>query len=187
MDVRHRLATIAGKLMRPIRAGERSLAISELRAKPLHVHAMDFTDGARIPERHTGTSGIEPELSWEHPPEGTKEVVLLCEDPDAPLPKPFTHWIVHGISPETTAYATEARAEWSSGVRGRSGRNSSGKVGFVGPMPPPGHGVHHYHFEVFALDAPLALPANPDRDRLVNAMRGHVIASGETVGTYEAR
>jgi hypothetical protein len=65
------------------------------------------------------------------------------------------------------------------------GRNDMHRDGYYGPEPPPGHGVHHYHFQVFAVDRPLDVGTPIDRDRLVQALRGHVVGWGELVGTYE--
>ncbi|MGH7137482.1 MAG: YbhB/YbcL family Raf kinase inhibitor-like protein, partial [Pirellulales bacterium] len=62
----------------------------------------------------------------------------------------------------------------------------SGKtVGYRGPAPPKGHGVHHYHFHLYALDAPLSLAAKADKKQLLAAMKGHILAEGELVGTYQ--
>ena len=69
----------------------------------------------------------------------------------------------------------------------RQGKNSAGQIGYTGPMPPVGHGEHHYHFQLFALDAPLQFEHEPDRDDLVAAISGHVLASGEVIGTYERK
>ena len=67
------------------------------------------------------------------------------------------------------------------------GRNSRGQIGYMGPRPPEGDPPHHYHFQVFALDAPLTMPPGADREALLAAMRGHVLARGETVGTFQKR
>jgi Raf kinase inhibitor-like YbhB/YbcL family protein len=64
------------------------------------------------------------------------------------------------------------------------GRNSRGQVGYMGPRPPAGDPAHHYHFQVFALDTMLSLPPGAERDAVVTAMNGHVLARGETVGTF---
>jgi Raf kinase inhibitor-like YbhB/YbcL family protein len=65
------------------------------------------------------------------------------------------------------------------------GKNSWGTVGYRGPAPPPGHGVHHYHFKLYALDAALDVRPGLEKDQLLSAMRGHILAEGEIVGTYE--
>jgi hypothetical protein len=187
MSLTHRVARLAGKLLSPVRAGDEKLAISKLEAeRKLRVQASDFVDGGPLPERHAGKAASPPGLSWVDPPVDAKELVIVCEDPDAPFPKPFAHWIVYGIPPTTAAYPDEAM-EGTLAAPSKTGKNSKGKLGFAGATPPPGHGVHHYHFQVFALDSALSLGAGADRDTVVTAMRGHVLASGEVVGTFEAR
>ncbi|HWE27014.1 MAG TPA: YbhB/YbcL family Raf kinase inhibitor-like protein, partial [Polyangia bacterium] len=115
-----------------------------------------------------------------------QELVVLCEDPDAPKPQPFVHWIVTGVPPDTTELLEglpPSPTPLSSGAA--QGRNDMGKHGYYGPEPPPGHGVHHYHFQVFAVDRALDVRTPADRDALVQALRGHVVGWGELVGTYE--
>jgi phosphatidylethanolamine-binding protein (PEBP) family uncharacterized protein len=87
---------------------------------------------------------------------------------------------MHRIAPELHDVAEGRPAAGAS-----EGRNSTLRDGWTGPNPPPGHGVHHYHFELFALDSPLDVDEDAGRDALVRAMRGHVLASGDLVGTYE--
>jgi hypothetical protein len=69
----------------------------------------------------------------------------------------------------------------------QQGLNSWGRgnVGYRGPEPPPGHGVHRYQFKLYALDTPLNLAGGIDKDALLQAMEGHIIASAQLTGTYE--
>jgi Raf kinase inhibitor-like YbhB/YbcL family protein len=67
------------------------------------------------------------------------------------------------------------------------GANFTGKVGYYGPHPPAGDPPHHYHFQIFALDTVLQLPANFNRHALINAMKGHVLAKGDLVGVYQRK
>jgi Raf kinase inhibitor-like YbhB/YbcL family protein len=187
MTLLHDAARLAGKLLTPLRAGDDKLAtVAEGRATKLTVTTSAFVPGGPIPARHAGEQGIAPALAWGDEPAGTKEFVVLCEDPDAPFPKPFVHWVVYGIPPTTRSLPEGITEHSVVSPKTFQGKNSTGGYGFTGPKPPPGHGVHHYHFQVFALDEALALGLGADRDILVEAMRGHVLASGETVGTYEA-
>jgi Raf kinase inhibitor-like YbhB/YbcL family protein len=106
----------------------------------------------------------------------------MCEDPDAPFPEPFVHWIVYGIPPTVHALDGARATQW------KEGRNSKLQTGFTGAAPPSGHGVHHYHFQVLALDKPLDQEEpGLGRGALLSAMRGHVLAFGDLVGTYERR
>jgi Raf kinase inhibitor-like YbhB/YbcL family protein len=149
-----------------------------LRQPTLTVESPAFPPNRPIPPRHAGAKGRSPALRWPRPPQGTRELVLLVEDPDAPTAKPFVHWIVAGLPPDTIELAESASAPVQ-------GKNDMGSVGYYGPEPPHGHGVHHYHFQLFALDQPLGLRAPFDRDRLLEAMRGHILTWGELVGTFE--
>jgi len=112
----------------------------------------------------------------------------VVEDPDAPMAEPFVHWLLWNV-PGT---ATELPAGLSRVVRppelpgAVQGHNSGGKLGWHGTQPPEGHGVHHYHFQLFALSATLDhLGPNTSLEELVNALKGLTIASGQLVGTYE--
>ncbi|HLU47937.1 MAG TPA: YbhB/YbcL family Raf kinase inhibitor-like protein, partial [Planctomycetota bacterium] len=124
---------------------------------------------------------VSPPLRWEDLPEGTQEIAILCEDPDAPRTKPWVHWIAWGISPRTDRLMEGATDG------GSEGRNDFGNIGYGGPMPPKGHGTHHYHFKVYALDAPLPLDMGATKDELVRTMSGHVLEEAVLVGTYERR
>ena len=146
----------------------------------LEVKSSAFSNGGAIPRKYTGEGeDVSPPLSWSNVPEGTKEFALICDDPDAPRPTPWVHWVLYKISA-----SVRELAEGSSGGA-REGRNDFGNTGYGGPMPPPGHGVHHYHFKVYALDTELDLPPGATKEQLLGAMKGHVLAEGELVGTYE--
>jgi len=95
------------------------------------------------------------------------------------LPQPFVHWLVYGLRGE------DATLDATRLASAREGRNSTGRKGYVGAAPPPGHGTHHYHFQVFALDIDLALDAGARRSAVLDVMNGHVVAWGELVGSYE--
>ncbi len=110
--------------------------------------------------------------------------MLIVEDPDAPTPMPFVHWIVYGL-PADTADIRGGIEERTSLLGGKQGETTMRHQYYDGPAPPRGHGLHHYHFQVFALDTELDLPPGVGRHRLLEAMEGHVIAAGDLVGTYE--
>ena len=147
---------------------------------PLEVKSSAFAAGGTIPRKYTGEgTDVSPPLSWSNVPEGTKEFALICDDPDAPRPTPWVHWVLYKIPA-----SVRELPEGSSGGA-REGRNDFGNRGYGGPMPPPGHGVHHYHFKLYALDTELDLPPGATKDQVLAAMRGHVLAQGELVGTYQ--
>jgi len=179
-----------GKAIRPIRAGHEKVAVHrpELTAgASIEVSSTAFVEGGAIPRRYAGDGDdVSPALSWSRVPDRTRSVAVLCEDPDAPFPSPFVHWLVHGLP--AMVHSLPEGVGKSATVPGvpaaHQGSNSGHDTGYMGPMPPPGHGVHHYYFQVFALDAALDLDESPTRDELVRAMRGHVLASGSLIGTY---
>jgi len=161
------------------------------KAMKIELKSSAFQNGARIPRKYTGDGeDVSPPLSWSGVPESAKELALICDDPDAPVAEPWVHWVIYGLSPELTSLpeGIPAQSQIDQPVKALQGKNSwsSGRtIGYRGPAPPPGHGTHHYHFKLYALDQPLNLPAGVDKKRLLKAMEGHIIAEGELVGTYE--
>ena len=141
-----------------------------------------FEQGGRIPARHTGEAeDVSPALAWSDVPEGTKSFAVICHDPDAPLIKPgtygFVHWVLYGI-PGSAAELAEGVGEYVQGV------NDFGNAGYGGPMPPEGHGTHHYFFWLLALDAELDLPSGLTMWDLLQRIEPNVIGMNRLVGTY---
>jgi len=181
MTLSHRVARIAGEALSPVRAGTERLASRrfDLAVPKLSVTSDWFEDGAPLPARCTvDGEGVPPPLRWSEPPAEARELVLICEDPDAPLAEPFVHWLVYDIQAEARSL------DAASATHARVGQNSKLDLAFAPAAPPPGHGQHHYHFQLFALDAPLALDRGEGRTKVLEAMEGHVIAYGELVGTF---
>jgi Raf kinase inhibitor-like YbhB/YbcL family protein len=144
-------------------------------------------DGA-IPEKHSGYSqSVSPDLQWSGAPATTGTFALVMEDPDAKAmaPEPFVHWIAYNIPamtmtlPEGVPTTPELKGD---GMQGLNGTKASG---YFGPRPPAGDPPHHYHFQVFALDAELPLRPGANKAALIAAMKGHVVGWGELVGTYK--
>jgi Raf kinase inhibitor-like YbhB/YbcL family protein len=149
-----------------------------------------FEPNQHIPKKHTGEGeDLSPALSWSGAPDNTAEFALICDDPDAPRPEPWVHWVVYKIPASTTSLPEGvARSKTVDAVGGAmQGLNSwpSDNTGYRGPMPPPGHGLHHYHFKLYALDAALDTQPGLSKDELLQAMQGHVLAEAEMIGTYE--
>jgi Raf kinase inhibitor-like YbhB/YbcL family protein len=108
-----------------------------------------FADGSAIPRRFTcDGENLSPPLQWSDPPAGTQSFVLLCDDPDAPSGT-WHHWAAYDI-PRTRAKLPEGAAQDHTL---KQAFNDFRKAGYGGPCPPPGHGVHHYHFRLLALSA----------------------------------
>lgn len=145
----------------------------------IEIRSSAFDAGSRIPREHTGEGrDVSPPLTWTNLPEGTRELALICDDPDAPRAEPWVHWVLYKLAANLTQLG---EGENGGGVEGTT---DFGTTGYGGPMPPPGHGTHHYHFKLYALDAPISLEAGATRKQLLEAMEGHVLARGELIGTY---
>lgn len=153
----------------------------------LTVSSPAFAAGARIPKAHAHAPegrNVSPPLAWEGVPQGAHELALIVDDPDAPRAEPWVHWVVYGIPPSAGGLPEGASSGSGLPDGTRQGENDFDETGWGGPLPPPGHGTHHYHFKVYALDARLDLEPGASKDDLLRAMKGHVLAQGELVGTY---
>ena len=149
--------------------------IAGITAVTLQISSPSFKDNDFIPLKFTceGES-ISPALQVKNIPANTKTLAIIVDDPDAPN-GPFVHWVVWNMPPaETIPEKT---------VAGTMGKNGRGAKGYTGPCPPTG--VHHYHFNVYALDTNLDLPEGAGKEELKNAMKGHILGSGELIGLYK--
>lgn len=147
-----------------------------------------FASGARIPQTFTEDGqDRSPPLAWDGAPEGTAAFALVCDDPDAPSREPWVHWVIYNIAGSARSLPEGVPPNQEAAQLGgaEQGQNSWGTVGYRGPAPPKKHGPHHYHFRLYALDAPLQLKRGADKNQLLAAMQGHVLAEGELVGVYE--
>ncbi len=144
-----------------------------------------FDDGQTIPAKYTADGqNVSPPLQWSDAPEGTQELALIMDDPDAPIGT-FTHWLLWGLGPDLTelpegieAVATVAALEGA-----KQGTSGFRKIGYGGPAPPRGP-AHHYNFTLYALDTTLALEPGASKDKLLRAMEGHILATGKLTGMY---
>ncbi|MCW8141451.1 MAG: YbhB/YbcL family Raf kinase inhibitor-like protein [Planctomycetota bacterium] len=158
--------------------------------RKLQLRSPAFSPGERIPRRHARPpEGLDasPPLTWSLVPEGARELVLICDDPDAPSAEPWVHWVAYRIPAAARALAEGIpKDERPGNPEGMlQGQNSWGRVGYGGPQPPVGHGTHHYHFRLFAIDTHLSLGPGATKEEVLQAIDGHVLAEGELVGTYE--
>ncbi|MCQ4163898.1 YbhB/YbcL family Raf kinase inhibitor-like protein [Tahibacter harae] len=157
-------------------------------APALQVKSAAFGDGQPIPLKHSAyDQGASFPLSWSAGPAGTRSYAIILEDPDVTRPpKPVIHWIAWNIPADVSALREglppQDRLTDPDGLR--QGPNTPGRTGYYGPRPPAGDTPHRYHTQVFALDRMLDLPAGADREALLAAMRGHVLAKGVLVGTF---
>nr|VFJ45957.1 MAG: phospholipid-binding protein, PBP family [Candidatus Kentron sp. DK]VFJ47514.1 MAG: phospholipid-binding protein, PBP family [Candidatus Kentron sp. DK] len=152
-----------------------------------------FAHNGEIPAKYTCQGqDISPPLRWRDVPEGTKSLVLIVDDPDAPDPEAprmtWVHWVLYNLPPEVDGLPAAigkgaTPAELPPGTL--SGTNDWGQTHYGGPCPPIGR--HRYFHKLYALDIALEDMDRPDRDELEDIMEGHVIAHAELVGTYQKR
>lgn len=148
-----------------------------------------FAPGATLPARFTcDGEGVSPPLLWTDPPEGTRSFALIVDDPDAPDPKApqtdWTHWVLYDLPAETRELPEGASTDGlPSGTR--EGMNDWKRPGYGAACPPKGR--HRYVHTLYALDTELPDLGAPSRQKLLEAMRGHVLAQAELIGTYEKR
>jgi len=148
-----------------------------------------FVHEGAIPATYTCQGrDIPVPLAWSGVPAGTRSLVLIVDDPDAPDPAApkmtWVHWVLYNIPPGTEELKEGVKSsELPKGTL--EGRNDWGRTGYGGPCPPVGR--HRYFFKLYALDVVLPDLGTPDKARLERAMQGHVLAKHEIVGTYAKR
>lgn len=151
------------------------------------IQSATLSPNGMIPLKHSEyADGVSPALSWQAVA-GAKSYALIVEDPDAKPIAPFVHWVAWNIPAGVTALPEglqeQARLTEPEGLL--QGRTSRGSVGYFGPRPPAGDPPHHYHFQLFALDTLLDISPGAERDDVLKAMQGHVLAKGELVGQFK--
>ncbi len=173
------LAVVSGCI-----AGEKKDNIKEENdMQTISISAEAFSNGGNIPDEYTCKGqDVSPALSWKGIPAGTKSWALIMDDPDA-LGRAFVHWMLFNIPAGTQQLPKGVPENETLGDGSRQGMTDSGTPGYGGPCPPPGK-PHRYYFRIYALDTKLDLPARATRNQLENAMKGHILASGELMGKY---
>ena len=143
-----------------------------------------FNNGETIPRKYTGVAeDVSPPLSWTNVPAEARSLALLCEDPDAPGGL-WVHWVLYDISPEVRELGENLeKSQTVLGGAAKQGLTDFRKIGYGGPMPPPGK-AHRYTFKLYALDQPTGLPAKATRSQLLNAIEGHVLAQTQLTGLF---
>ena len=144
--------------------------------------------GAMIPAKYTGDDpDVSPPLEWTAPPAGTKSLVLIVDDPDAPVGT-WVHWVLVGIPPDHRKLPEGVeKAAKPGGLAGAvNGKNDFGRLGYGGPAPPRGP-AHRYFFKLYALDTTLSLSSGATKADVETAMKGHVLAQAELMGRYQRK
>lgn len=145
-----------------------------------------FEDGKPMSARYTCEGDdISPPFKWSGIPEGTRSMVLIVDDPDAPDPKApkmtYVHWVLYNLPSDSGGLPENVRPE-DLPVGTLDGLNDWQRTGYGGPCPPIGR--HRYFHKLYALDTILDDLGHPTKDQLLKAMENHVIAQAQVVGTY---
>lgn len=165
-----------------------TVAIVSRKEKPmaLTIESSAFRANAGIPRKYTCEGDdVSPPLAWSGAPDGAKSFALIIDDPDAPDPKApktvWVHWVVYNLPSFTHALAEGASRKMPAGAR--NGKNDWQRTGYGGPCPPTGR--HRYFHKLYALDVELPDLHDPTKAQLESAMKGHILAQAEIVGTYQ--
>lgn len=190
---------LAGRLLRGRRAGETHLAwnLPNLAGpEAMTLTSQAFTDGGSIPLEHAGNraggQNVSPDLAWSAVPDGCAQLLLVIEDIDAPMPKPFVHCValIDPSRPVVTPTALDAAAlsATAPGAGVQILRSGMGR-GYLGPEPIKGHGPHRYVFQLFALPTAMTVTgtalAQAKPRAVLAAVSGPVLARGRLTGSYE--
>ncbi len=149
----------------------------------MQIQSSAFNEGDTIPTKHTCEGeDVSPQLSWSAPPEGTRSLALICDDPDAPVGT-WVHWVLFGLAADTTELPEDVPDGEEVLAGAKHGRNDFGALGYGGPCPPPGP-AHRYFFKLYALDFKPALGAGASKAELMSEIAGHILAEGRLMGRY---
>lgn len=162
-------------------------------ADTINVGSSAFEHHGTVPLAYTAYGDNKaPQITWSNLPAGTVQLALVMDDPVAPTPEPFVHWVAYNI-PANAAELPEGLTKDAevSGVAGLEGMingvNGIRQTGYFGPRPPVDGKLHAYHFRIYALDTALNLPAGLNKQQLLEAIDGHVLGTGMLMGHYEQK
>jgi len=146
--------------------------------KDLRISSPDIENLGPIAVKYTKSDqNLTPRIEISGVPAGAVELAIICHDPDAPMPLGFTHWLLYGLPPEHLSLGADADERFT------PGRNDYGTVGWGGPQPPAGHGVHHYFFWVYALSR--KVDGAPSREEFLSTYADSILEQARFVGTFE--
>ncbi|MGJ7563175.1 YbhB/YbcL family Raf kinase inhibitor-like protein [Variovorax sp. GB1R11] len=189
-----KLPDVIGHALHGVRAGLDEIVFNTLGMREgmasIEITSAAFVDHGPLPTRCTADApdgeGVSPPLRWTGLPAGTASLLLIVEDADSPTPNPLVHAIVVDLPPaDGLLVEASIPSPGNEGTGLNIGRNSALQAAWLPPDPPPGHGVHRYAFQLFALGQAPDFSDSPGRDEVVEALRKHAIASGLLIGTHE--
>ncbi|MEQ8312498.1 MAG: YbhB/YbcL family Raf kinase inhibitor-like protein [Gammaproteobacteria bacterium] len=155
-----------------------------------------FDHHGMVPEENSAYGdNVSIDLNWSNLPAGTEQLALIMDDPVVVeigmMETPFVHWVVYNIPASASGLPAgmSSDAEVSApGLQGAiNGHNGLRRPGYFGPRPPANGQLHAYHFRVYALDSELDLEPGLNKDQLLDAMDGHILATGMLMGHYERK
>lgn len=188
-----KVPSVIGRLLKRARPGTEEIALNDPAFADvpctITVESSAFRDGGDLPVSCTDDGEkLSPAIAWRGVPAEAEAVVVIVEDADSPTPTPLVHAIIIDLPGEDGQLnAGDLEGPTSTGEGHELGKNSFKKTEYLPPDPPKGHGPHRYCFEVFALDRRLDFDKPPSRKQVIEAMEGHVLATGCLVGVYERR
>jgi Raf kinase inhibitor-like YbhB/YbcL family protein len=144
-----------------------------------------FAHNGSMPKQYTCEGkDISPPLTWSDIPGKAKSLALIVDDPDAPDPAAprmtWVHWVVYNLPVSSTGLAEAAKSLPAGALEGL---NDWQRTGYGGPCPPIGR--HRYFHKLYALDTVLPDLKKPNKARLEQAMKGHIVAEAQLIGTYQ--
>ncbi len=175
---------LAGCLCTACGAGQRESTGGQTMS--IQITSTAFSEAKPIPRKYTGEDAdVSPPLKWTGAPVNTQSFALISDDPDAPVGT-WVHWVLYDVPPATAELSENVDKVLTLPNGGKQGRNDFGRIGYGGPMPPPGK-PHRYFFKLYALDKSLDLKPGATKKELVKAMEGHTLAEGQLMGTYQRK
>ena len=149
----------------------------------LEISSSAFAEGEMIPTRYTCDGpDVSPDLSWSGVPETAKSLALICDDPDAPMGT-WVHWVLFNMPASADGLPAGIPPDATLENGARHGTNDFRRLGYGGPCPPGG--THRYFFKLYALDCALDLESGITKARLLEAMKGHILAEAHLMGKYK--
>lgn len=157
----------------------------------LTIKSPAFENEQKIPVKYScDGESVSPPLLWEGVPDSARSLVLISDDPDAPMGT-WVHWVVYDIPPTITEFpenippVRDLAGLKEQNLGGKQGKNSAGKIGYYPPCPPSG--THRYFFKLYALDTMLGIEPGATKNEILQAMNGHVIAEAQLMGLYSRK
>ncbi len=155
---------------------------SKNKTMEIKIKSLAFEEGGNIPKKYAcDGDNVSPPLSWTKGPSGTKSYAIITDDPDAPS-KTWVHWVIYNIGPDMTELTEAVPNNNKLTNAALQGMNDSKKIGYSGPCPPSGS--HRYYFKIYALDTMLEFTGDATKDKLLDGMKGHILAQGQLMGKY---